>query len=103
MTPGGNTWPMSLARSKAESGVFSEDLRTRVLPVTSEASQHRYPTFVRPKVPTASNSRSQLPGQHEQREVPGDDGSADAVGLVAGVVEEVRLVHHDLSVDLVGC
>jgi hypothetical protein len=38
--------------------------------------------FERSRLRTASDGGSQLPGQHEQGEVPRDDGSADSVGLM---------------------
>lgn len=42
-----------------------------------------------------------LPGEHEQGEVPGDDLATDADGLMAGVVEGLGIGVDNLAVDLV--
>ncbi|RUP47178.1 hypothetical protein BC936DRAFT_146044 [Jimgerdemannia flammicorona] len=46
-------------------------------------------------------SRGNFPGEHEKREVPGNDGAADANGFVAREGEGALRVDH-LAVDLVG-
>ena len=83
-TPGGSSaWRQTSAKSSAVSGVVSAGLSTTVLPQRER--------------------RRDLPGQHQQREVPRDDLAGDAerprapvrervLELVgpAGVVEEVR-------------
>ena len=91
-TPGGRSacWQIS-AKSSAVSGVVSAGLSTTVLPQASAGSD--------------------LPGQHQQREVPRDDLAGDAerrgaeAGVLelvgpAGVVEEVR--RRDRDVDVAG-
>lgn len=51
---------------------------------------------------TGGDGRADLPGPHEQREVPGDDLTADTDGLVAGVGEGLRVLVNGLTGDLVG-
>lgn len=51
---------------------------------------------------TGSNGGTDLPGQHEKREVPGDDLTADTDGLVAGVRESLVVGIDRLTGDLVG-
>lgn len=51
---------------------------------------------------TGGNGRADLPGPHEQREVPGDDLTADTDGLVAGVGEGLGVGVNGLTGDLVG-
>ena len=52
---------------------------------------------------TASGQRrAPLPGDHEQREVPGDDLPSDADRLSLGVAEVVAADGDDLALDLVG-
>lgn len=50
---------------------------------------------------TGSHGRSNLPRPHEEREVPGDDLTADTNGLVAGVGKGVGVGVNGLAVDLV--
>lgn len=51
---------------------------------------------------TGSDSRTNLPGPHEEGEVPGDDLTADTDGLVAGVGESLGVGVDGLTGDLVG-
>lgn len=51
---------------------------------------------------TGSDGRANLPGPHEDGEVPGDDLTADTDGLVAGVGEGLVVGVDSLTGDLVG-
>ena len=51
---------------------------------------------------TGSNGGTDLPGPHEDREVPGDDLTADTNGLVAGVGQSLRVGVDGLAGNLVG-
>lgn len=51
---------------------------------------------------TGSDGRTDLPGPHQQGEVPGDDLSADTDGFVASVVQGLRVGVDGLTMDLVG-
>ena len=69
-TPGGSSaWRSTSQKRSAVSGVVSAGLRTTVLP--------------------AASAGRDLPGQHQQREVPGDDLPGDAQRLRAPVRERV--------------
>jgi len=50
---------------------------------------------------TRGQSRANLPGEHQQREVPGDDLAADTDGLRTGVMEHVGVDVDGLALDLV--
>lgn len=49
---------------------------------------------------TRAEGGAELPAKHHEREVPGDDGTADTDGLVTGV-RELALSLNDLAVELV--
>ena len=51
---------------------------------------------------TGRHGGGNLPGPHEEREVPGDDLTADTNGLVAGVAKGIGVGVNGLAVDLVG-
>lgn len=51
---------------------------------------------------TGSDGRSNLPGPHQKREVPGDDLTTDTNGLVAGVGKRLRVGVNGLAVNLIG-
>lgn len=51
---------------------------------------------------TGGQGRADLPGKHEQGEVPGDDLAADTDGLVAGIGEGLVVGVDDFALDLVG-
>jgi hypothetical protein len=86
---------------RAVSGVFSEDLTMMQLPENdTKFRMDRVQCEVGKLMPTASNGRSELPDEHENGGVPGNDGAGHTVGFVAGEVHEAGLVHHNLAVDL---
>lgn len=51
---------------------------------------------------TGSDSGSDLPGPHKNREVPGDDLTTDTNGLVAGIGEGLGVSVNGLASDLIG-
>lgn len=51
---------------------------------------------------TGSDGRSNLPGPHQKREVPGNNLTTDTNGLVAGVGKRLRVGINGLAVNLIG-